>query len=293
MVIGGGVKMGIYEDFGFLDGMTGMLKILEPEAGIKCSICGQANRRLRFRTFRRLFGILVWYWRNDVTGYMCIGCSKKYMVKYTLIFIPSILFAGLIVFGPYIFVSNLYNLIAGRFRIDEFDRQMLLSEGDLSSGAIDLHSLYASRFKNLGDRFWSEQAHENAAVAYSKALYFGSKETGTYLNYARYWYEQKKYDDAQHFCNTALELEPDSTEAYLLRGLVLRNAKDSTQALNDFNRAEELGSDAPELYFNRAILLEDKGEASKAISDLETVLEKTSEGKIRKDAEKRLRKLRK
>lgn len=285
--------MGICEDFGFLDGMTGMLKILEPEAKIKCSICGQANRRLRFRTFRRIFGIFVWYWRNDVTGYMCIGCSKKYMVKYTLIFIPSILFVGLIIFGPSIFVSNLYNLIAGRFRIDEFDRQMLLSEEDISIEDVDLHSLYASRFKNLGDNFWSSQAYENAAVAYSKAIYFGSKEIEAYLNYARYWYEQKKFDDAHNICNIAIELKSDSAEAYLLRGLVLCNAKDPTQALNDFNRAEELGSDAPELYFNRSILLESTGEVSKAISDIETVLEKTSEGKIRKDAEKRLRKLRK
>lgn len=269
-----------------------MLKTLEPEMGIKCSICGQTGKKLKFRSFQSFFGIIIWIWRNEVTGYMCMRCSSKYMIKYTLLLMIP-LSPWIVFFGPYVFISNLYNLIAGRFRIDEFNRQMLLNEEDISSGTKDFNSLIASRYKDLGDRFWSAQEFENAASAYVKAFDYGSEEIGAYLNYSKYWYQKKNFDEVMRVCTKILELAPDCAEAYQLRGLTLCNTRDPTQALNDFNRAEELGSDAPELYFNRAILLEAEGDVTKAISDFETVLEKTSEGKIRKDAEKRLRKLRK
>ncbi len=155
-----------------------ILKTLEPEVGIKCFICGENNKKLKYRSFQRYFGFIYWAWYQWVTGYMCLSCAMKHMIMYTFIMIPSIaLHPGFWFFiAPRVFIKNLYNLMAGKLMLDEFDHIVLLKRGDLVNSSLNLDSLYANRFKAAGDNYWNSQKEEEAGTTYSWAIHYGIKD---------------------------------------------------------------------------------------------------------------------
>ena len=82
---------------------------------------------------------------------------------------------------------------------------------------------------------------------YEKALTRLSQETDlretaaeTYSNVAYKLYEEKKHSECKPFLDRAIELKPDYTFAYNLRGITYANLKEYQRASNDYSRSHEL-----------------------------------------------------
>lgn len=256
-------------------------------------MCGQAGKPLKFMKLVRYFGFFMTAYYQSMTGYMCTGCALKSFATYTAISLPSLIIHpgwGLIL-APWTFLKNITNLIMGKPIIGDYERALMFSEEDLSSGAIDITGVYARRFKELGDQNWAKKDYDSSLFYYSKAINFGIKDIDVYLNYGNRKLQTGDFDSALNATNMAIEMHSQSAELYLLRGRVKMRSPDVEKTIQDFDRAEALGSTVPELYYGRAQLWEKKGNIEKALDDWQNVLRLTSDPAMVKEAEKRKAKL--
>lgn len=71
----------------------------------------------------------------------------------------------------------------------------------------------------------------------------------------------------------AIEISPNSAEAYLRRGIIRGILKDFSGAINDFSKAIEINPDYSDAYFNRGLLWHRSGILINALEDFIKVTE--------------------
>ncbi|MCD6595268.1 protein kinase [bacterium] len=86
-------------------------------------------------------------------------------------------------------------------------------------------------------------------------------------NLSRYFWLRYNYDTALEFCNLAIEIKPDSAEAYQSRGAIKGSKKDYEGAIADYSYAIELKPDMAQSYNNRGVVKRRIGDLKGAIED--------------------------
>ena len=79
--------------------------------------------------------------------------------------------------------------------------------------------------------------------------------------------EKGDFDHAIGDLNKAIELNPDSAEAYSNRGVAYHGKGDFDRAIADYTKAAKLNPDSTEIYYNRGVTYNSKGDFDRAITD--------------------------
>lgn len=88
-------------------------------------------------------------------------------------------------------------------------------------------------------------------------------------------YKQKDWDRAIADCNKAIELDPQALDPYLIRGMMLRDAKGNFDgAIADFDRVIKIDPTLSEVYRARAFAKSKRDDWDGAITDQSVVIEK-------------------
>ncbi len=86
-------------------------------------------------------------------------------------------------------------------------------------------------------------------------------------------FSQKKWKEVIANCNAAIELNPNNTWAYNLRGGAYLNMREFRRALEDFDKAIELDDRNDTAYCGRGNVYEYTNEREKAIADFTRAIE--------------------
>ncbi len=119
----------------------------------------------------------------------------------------------------------------------------------------------------------SPPVFEQATLNYTTAIDLNPDYTDAYNNRGLIYNEQGKYDLALADYNTAIDLNPDYTTAYVLRGNTYYEQGEYDLALADCNTAIDLNPDDARIYILRGLTYNEQGEYDLAIQDLERYLE--------------------
>jgi tetratricopeptide (TPR) repeat protein len=102
-----------------------------------------------------------------------------------------------------------------------------------------------------------------------------TQEAVTYYQRGVAYYEKGNPDEAISNFNKAIEIDPNTTDAYGFRGVIFREKGNFDQAILDISKAIENNSNpAPQLYYNRGIAYREKGNFEQAILDFNRTIEK-------------------
>ena len=93
------------------------------------------------------------------------------------------------------------------------------------------------------------------------------------VDLAQNLFSQKKWKEVIANCNAALELNPNNTWAYSLRGGAYLNMREFRRALEDFDKAIELDDRNDTAYCGRGNVYEYLNEREKAIADFTRAIE--------------------
>jgi len=85
-------------------------------------------------------------------------------------------------------------------------------------------------------------------------------------------FENEKYDDALHFFDQSLILEPANIEALKYRGIILEIKEKHAEAIKSYNHAIKLKPDDPELIYLKALSLFNMEDITESIRNLEAVI---------------------
>lgn len=91
---------------------------------------------------------------------------------------------------------------------------------------------------------------------------------------ARAYYELMlgKYDEAYADTSEALKLNPESADAFKLRGMIDISREDTGSALNNLNKAIRLNPNDPESYLNRGIVRKATNDFEGALKDFDIAI---------------------
>lgn len=90
-------------------------------------------------------------------------------------------------------------------------------------------------------------------------------------------YDNKKYSEAIPVLNSAIEMNPNDTTAYLIRGLSYLSQNNFESAKLDFDKVIEMDVKAINSYYFRGSCNADIGAYNEAITDLSTYIKKSPE----------------
>ncbi|MCC5917792.1 MAG: tetratricopeptide repeat protein [Cryomorphaceae bacterium] len=82
-----------------------------------------------------------------------------------------------------------------------------------------------------------------AVMDLTKVIQIDSSDWKAYQNRGYYYYLNEQYDKALSDINMSIQLNPDFSNAYLLRGLLKEKLNDSIDACADYKTAERLGNE--------------------------------------------------
>jgi len=95
----------------------------------------------------------------------------------------------------------------------------------------------------------------------------GKTDIASLLQQGTDLHNQKKFAEAVAVLNRALDLDPNSSEAYRCRGMSKREQNDYAGAIVDFTQAVKLDSKDPKAYVGRGIAREKAGDVQGALAD--------------------------
>lgn len=130
-----------------------------------------------------------------------------------------------------------------------------------------------AQFHNiLGLLYQTDGQQLNAIAEYEKAVTF-VQLPGAYANLANLLYEQKEFDKAIFYYNTATQLNPEDARLYFNLGQAYLYTHKLDEARESFEKAISLDAKVqPIIYYNLALLYKKKGERKKAINAIKTYL---------------------
>ena len=141
-------------------------------------------------------------------------------------------------------------LLQGNIRFSRFTPQMFSSARDFYRRAIEIDPEYARPTANL---------------AYVLAL-----------TVAYGWSKSPKEDlkAAEQFVRTALQLDPSTYQAYIAKGLLLRSQRRHAEAIASFEKAIEISPNSADAYSIIALTYVFAGQAEKALSAINNAMKR-------------------
>lgn len=104
-------------------------------------------------------------------------------------------------------------------------------------------------------------------------IIFSCSKSTQYRNEAEIAIKEKKYENALYYINKAIELDPDSTSNYVLRGLIFDNTGRFKEELLDLNKIIELNKKTKSLSLNAhhqsGVIKTQLGMYNEALQDLD------------------------
>ena len=160
------------------------------------------------------------------------------------------------VFGEEMIEENLYKY--KKIRIDAGSKKDIIETLEKSFGVKEKHL-----FNDLAG-FALYNAHDKP---------YGDYTADDYFSWGVAFHQQEEYEKAKNYYDKALELDPQSAEAYNNRGVAKRALGDHQGAIVDYDKAIKYNSQYAEVYNNRGNAKNDSGDHAGAISDYDEALE--------------------
>ena len=138
--------------------------------------------------------------------------------------------------------------------------------------AIALQKDNANLYSRKGLILWQLKRFDEAEAASSMAIKINPRSV-FYSNRGLVYNDRGKSELALFDFNRAIEINPNSTDAYNNRAILFSNQGKSELALADLNRAIEINPNNVDAYNNRANIYRDRGKLELALADYNRALE--------------------
>jgi tetratricopeptide (TPR) repeat protein len=113
----------------------------------------------------------------------------------------------------------------------------------------------AEYYVKQGNAFYFEKRYEEAISSYDKALEFNPNDSEVWSNRGVVLGELKRYEEAITSFSKAIEFEPNNSITWSNRGIALGYLKRYEEAISSYDKALEFKPDDSEVWSNRGIVL--------------------------------------
>lgn len=137
-----------------------------------------------------------------------------------------------------------------------------------------------------------ENQSDNSVDDCNKAIELAPDSADAYYNRGDAYDEIGEYGKAIADYNKAIELDPNHASAYYNRGCAYGEIGAYDKAIADYNKAIELNPNDSLAYYNRGLAYTKRGEVSKAVSDLVKCIELSNDPELTKHAQQALHEIR-
>ena len=117
----------------------------------------------------------------------------------------------------------------------------------------------------LGDEAYKKQNYNEAIDYYTKAVVFVPQDKVTMLKIANTYKLLGNNTKAVSFYDKLLTIDPNNTDAYFNKGLVLASQKNYDDCIKCFEKVIELSPDYPYAYYSLGLAYEQKNDTQKAL----------------------------
>ncbi len=124
---------------------------------------------------------------------------------------------------------------------------------------------------NLGTLYADQGRHQEAELAYRRAISLQPRFIPAYVNMAQLLSTRKREREADSFLRRGLELDPESADLQHALGLSLVRQKKLDQAMSALAKAAELAPDNARYSYVYAVALQSSGRLEEAVGVLEAV----------------------
>jgi len=136
-----------------------------------------------------------------------------------------------------------------------------------------LDALLDSIFSSASAQQKQSEPYDQAISEYTKAIELNPNSAEAYYHRGFTYGEKGQYDQAISDYNKALEINPRYAEAHVYRGFAYGEKGQYDQEISDYNKALEINSKDAEAYYHRGFTYGEKGQYDQAISDYNKTLE--------------------
>jgi tetratricopeptide (TPR) repeat protein len=140
----------------------------------------------------------------------------------------------------------------------------------VTAGAQSAGEWYEKGKQAFNDGF-GDRAHTEMAVLYfTKAIDLNPEISWAYNLRGRAYCKLERFDEAIADMTKAIELDPGEAAFYVSRSIVYHNMGRFDEDVADMTKAIELEPENTDFYMNRAFTYRDHGDRESAIADLKT-----------------------
>ncbi len=129
-------------------------------------------------------------------------------------------------------------------------------------------SFSAGDYVKQGNAFFFEGRYDEAILSYEKALQLNPESYEAWFGEASVLLISQQYDEAREAYQQAIVLKPDSYEAHFGQASALRKLQALDAAIAAYDRAIQLRPDQPKPWFNKACCQAIQGDTERAIASL-------------------------
>jgi len=123
-----------------------------------------------------------------------------------------------------------------------------------------------------GLKYYETGEFDKAILSLSTAIDLEPENTAAYLLRGKSYRSIYEYEKAFQDTDKVLELDPNHYDAHVLRGLLLFDSKRYEDAIREYTTALELSKESKEALYLRAFAYSDSGEYELAIDDFQQYL---------------------
>lgn len=124
----------------------------------------------------------------------------------------------------------------------------------------------------LANAYLQTDALDNARTILDRLIEIQPDEIKNFLALAQVCYQQADYENMNHVCEKAIQLDESNPAAYYLSGQAFRKLQNPIQAIVMLTKATVLKENYTEAYLLRAEVLWDMQQANDALEDIARVL---------------------
>jgi len=129
------------------------------------------------------------------------------------------------------------------------------------TSAININSSVSNYYNNIGGCYFSLKEIDAAINNFYSALKIDSSNLDAVINYSKLIAEYKnKNDEALFLLNQVIDIESDNSEAYFIKGNILKNQLKFSESIKEYNKAINFNPSDSKFYLNKSFALLTLGE---------------------------------
>jgi len=140
----------------------------------------------------------------------------------------------------------------------------------------------------LENKSLTNNAGDNSIADHNKAIELAPDSADAYYKRGDAYDELGEYSKAIADYNKAIELDPNHALAYYNRAYAYGEIGEYDKAIADYSKTIELDPNDAQAYYNRGLDYQNNGEVPKAVCDIEKCIELSSDPELTKDAQQAL-----